>query len=241
MMTLHAIAYSPWSERARWALLHHGVEFREKAHVSLVGELALRFRSRKWRGPVSVPLLVCPSGPVLGSRAIAEYADRCAGGSLLFPPHVLEAIRALDDAIEPLVDAGRTFALLTIKEHDDVAVAALPPLLRKLPFAAASARLGSSFVGSKFGVSPERLAVRFEEGLRFVEAQLGGRDYVHGGFSYADILCASALQFVKPVDDRYIRLEPALRRRWTQGDWAFAFPALFEWRDALYAKHRPTA
>ena len=239
MRTLHVLSYSPWSERARWALLHHQVAFRERQHVPLIGELALRFRSGVWKGKASVPLLTTSEGAVRESRPIAEYAETTGKGSSLLPVEKRKAIAVLDDRIEAVVHAGRGFVLSAIMEHDDAAVASLPRSLRWLPFGAASARLGTWFVARKYRSAPGGLSDSLQEGLRFVEATLAGRDYVHSEFTYADILCASALQFVNPVDDRYVPLEPALRKRFTQPDFVRAFPALFDWRDALYAKHRP--
>src|SRR5262245_44456729 len=42
--------YSPWTERARWALDHHGIAYRFEEHVPVVGELALRRRRSATKG-----------------------------------------------------------------------------------------------------------------------------------------------------------------------------------------------
>ncbi len=241
MHTLHVLPYSPWSERARWALLHHRLAFREHEHVPLIGEFALRLRSGVWKGRVSVPLLCTSAGPVRESLAIAEYAETHGSGPPLFPASVRDAITSLDAQLEPVIDTGRASILLAIKEHDDAAIASLPKALRWVPLGAMSARLGTRFVASKYGTTAEELHDRFHAGLRSVESTLGGRDYVHDTFTYADIVCASAMQFVNPIDDRYIPLEPAMRARFTRHELVRAFPALFEWRSALYAKHRRVA
>ncbi len=241
MHTLFTLSYSPWSERARWALLHHRVSFRERAHLPLIGELALRVRARRFRGKVFVPLLVNPHGAVLGSLAIARYADANGEQNKLFPEHVRESIIALDEQVEQLLGAGRAHVMQTIEEHDDVARAMLPPLLQGLPFAAASARLGNRFVSRKFSVSTDALVKRHEEGLRLIKQTLNGRDYVHEKFTYADVLCATSLYFIKPVDDQFVVIDPTMRARWTQNEFVRSFPELFEWRDAIYAKHRPSA
>jgi len=64
---------------------------------------------------------------------------------------------------------------------------------------------------------------------------------VFDGFSYADVICASVLQFVAPVSDRFVPLEPATRRSFTHPELAREFADLLAWRDALYEAHRPIA
>ena len=48
----------------------------------------------------------------------------------------------------------------------------------------------------------------------------------------------SALQFIAPVDDRYIPLAPANRACWTSGRICEQIPDLIAWRDELYRTHR---
>jgi glutathione S-transferase len=37
MIELVAVPYSPWSEKARWALDHHALPYRETAYQPLIG------------------------------------------------------------------------------------------------------------------------------------------------------------------------------------------------------------
>jgi len=74
MRTLVGEAYSPFSEKARWALDHHRIPYAYREHYPLIGELSLRLRARRLKGRVSTPLLLAPEGPVLDSFAIAMSA-----------------------------------------------------------------------------------------------------------------------------------------------------------------------
>jgi glutathione S-transferase len=56
--------FSPWTEKARWALDHHGIRYRCEEYVPLAGEPWLRLRARRFHGRISV--LTC-SGPAYPS------------------------------------------------------------------------------------------------------------------------------------------------------------------------------
>jgi glutathione S-transferase len=49
---------------------------------------------------------------------------------------------------------------------------------------------------------------------------------------------AASLQFVLPVEARYIALGPATRAVWTNPKLAEDYADLLAWRDRLYADHR---
>ena len=44
---LIGIGYSPWTEKARWALDHHGIDYRYSEHLILFGMLPLRIKLGK--------------------------------------------------------------------------------------------------------------------------------------------------------------------------------------------------
>lgn len=239
--TLYVMPYSPWSERARWALLHHGIAFEEKAHVPIVGELALRARAKRPFGTTSVPLLVEDGTPYMDSLAIAEHADAIGHGPKLIPAALRPAILELNALAERIAQAGRARVTQAAFEDDAAALELMPPRLRRLPFAAASAKLGAWLVTRKHPTPRQEYETQLREGFLELRQRLGGRPYVHDGFTYADILVATSLQFVSPVDDRYLPIGPATRRRWGHEELAREFAELVAWRDALYAKHRPLA
>src|SRR6185369_10337053 len=72
MTELIGIPYSPWSEKARWALDVRRVPYVSRLYKPLVGEPMLRLALRRWRGAVSVPVLREDNGRMLAdSLAIA--------------------------------------------------------------------------------------------------------------------------------------------------------------------------
>ena len=61
-LTLFKLGYSPWSERALWALDHHGLARREREYTPIFGEPGMRLKARRFKGRVTVPLLVSDDG-----------------------------------------------------------------------------------------------------------------------------------------------------------------------------------
>lgn len=56
--TLVLLPYSPWSERASWALDHHDLVYRRVDHVPVIGERRLRRWVGRREGPATVPVLI---------------------------------------------------------------------------------------------------------------------------------------------------------------------------------------
>src|SRR5687768_3084143 len=84
MQTLVGLSYSPWSEKARWALDHHHIPFTYEEYVPMLGEPALRLRLRKAFGKVSVPVLIDGKESYGDSYEIARFAERTGKGKPLF-------------------------------------------------------------------------------------------------------------------------------------------------------------
>lgn len=236
---LYAMPYSPWSERARFALLHHRCAFEEREHVPVLGELPLRLRSGRPLSNVSVPMLIEDGHAIIDSFAIAEHIDAHGAGPTLFPPEHRDAIRALNERIEPVFQAARARSIQRNMEDDETALDLVPPALRKLPFALEMSRLGSRFIAWKHPTPVEGIFQSMVGGLAEIRNLVRGRPYIHDAFTYADIIAATAVQFVQPVDDRYIALSAVKRRAWSDPDLAIEFDEVVRWRDALYEKHRP--
>lgn len=245
MATLVHIGYSPWSEKARWAIDHHGIDVERREHLLLVGEAALRLRARKLRGKVSVPLLLDGDGGDLGdSFAIARWAEARGGGPPLFPAGKEAEVETWNRRSEAVLYAGRVRTAARVVSDPEALRESLPALFRNLgPASAAFGRLGARFLSRKYGYEVGEEALRAheqtmrEELARLVEA-LGGGDYLLGGFSYADVAMAVALQFVSPVADEFIRLGERSRAAWTEPELSKTFGDLLAWRDRVYARHR---
>lgn len=244
MDTLVALSYSPWSEKARWALDHHRIPYREEAHMPMLGEVLLRLRTRRVTGRITVPVLIGSSGTVSDSLAIAQRAEQTGHGPRLFPAELMGEILNWNGASEIALEAGR--ALVTDNfSHDEEALAealpaAVPESLRKslIPMA----RSGTRFIARKYNLGARPLEAhrdRYREQLLALRGRLAASSpYLLGRFTYADIAMAVSLQFMNPPADRYLPFQPGTRRCLYDERLTGEFGDLIRWRDSLYEKHR---
>ncbi|ATB50826.1 glutathione S-transferase family protein [Corallococcus macrosporus] len=242
MRTLHGISYSPWTEKARWALDHHGVAYRYREHLPLIGEPLLRWRTPRGVKP-AVPLLIDDGEPFAGSFVIARRAEELGQGAPLFPAADLPVIQRWEEESDQVLSAARAKVVAALLEsrqaQADSLPAFLPVGLRSL--LAPSAKLGARFVARKHQTPTDIDAFLQEKvvpALERLREALGGRPYLLSRFSYADVTAALMLQFVRAVDDGYLPLKPGTRAVWSDAALAARFPDLLAWRDGLYAKHR---
>jgi glutathione S-transferase len=242
MARLVALVYSPWSEKARWALDHHRIPYDLEDYVPMLGEPMLRVRLRRPFGRVSVPAWIDGEDRITDSFAIARHADRIGSGSSLFPAGSLDTIERWNERSEVALAAGRALVVKKTSESRPAMEAALPKYIPSSlrPFLADVSRMGISFLRAKYGVAKDMAEVErtIIEVLEELRTALDGRAYLMGELSYADIVMAVVLQLVRPVSDDYIPLAPATRETWTHRPFEARFADLCEWRDALYAKHR---
>lgn len=239
--TLVHLPQSPWSEKARWALDHHGVEYKLLEHVPMVFEPVLRIWARDLRRRITVPILFEGSQAFADSLAIAERAEELGGGSPLFPRSSLAEIVGWNDVAEQVMWAGRARAMQRMLDSKDSLVEQLPVALRfggraLLPIA----KMGAAFVRSKHvpaSTSPAELEAAMTAGLDKARAALAGRGYLTGAaFTFADIAMACALGFVVPP--ARLALGPATRDVFTDLKLASVYADLVEWRDHLIEHHR---
>lgn len=240
--TLFGLVYSPWTERARWALDHHRIRYRYREHVPLLGEGLLRWAARgSGEKQASVPLLR-DGHEVLGdSFRIILHADRVGQGAKLVPDaSVIETWLA---SIEPALHAVRKrVTRRTLADPEalkEAAAGAMPTVVAG--FFRPVAAMGARFIARKYGFDAseqEQDSPLVSAVLDEVRAQLDGGAYLGEAFSAADILAATFLQSVKPVADSIIRLGPATRRAWSRPELAEEYDDLIAWRDQLYATHR---
>ncbi len=96
MPTLITIGPSPYVEKARWALEHHGISFVEQAHVPL-----FHWRATRPHHQQTVPLLLLDGGGRVGeSSEIVAWADaQRPGGRPLLPDRLREQVAWLDDKV----------------------------------------------------------------------------------------------------------------------------------------------
>lgn len=243
MRKLVGLGYSPWTEKARWALDHHRVSYQYHEHIPLIGEPLLRWHTPRGMRP-SVPLLLDEPGPLPGSFAIARRAEELGQGEPLFPAGAAENIARWEDMSEQVLRVARAYVVARMPRYrqaqEEGLPAALPLWTRKL--LAPSANMAARFIARKYqapGDVDAAIQATVVPAFERLRTALDGRPYLEEGrFTYADVTAALMLQFVRPVDDRHLPLGPGTRELWSHEDLAARFPDLLEWRDKLYAKHR---
>jgi glutathione S-transferase len=240
---LIGLSYSPWTEKARWALDHQRVTYAYEEYVPMLGEPFLRARTRTFRGRASVPVLLEDGEVYADSFEIALRADALGRGPRLFPDGTVEAIRAWNERAERLSSAGRALLLARMADDRKAQQESLPAWIPRAVRSVATplAAMGVGYVARKYGATARTRAEAEEtmrEALHALRAALQDRSTILDRFTYADVTIAVALQLVKPVADRFIALGPATRSVWTHEPFASQFGDLLAWRDALYERER---
>ncbi|MRG95699.1 glutathione S-transferase family protein [Polyangium spumosum] len=244
---LYGIPFSPWSEKARWALDHHRIAYEKVDHQLLVGDIRLRILLRKPTGRVTVPVLDDRGVLFTDSFDIARHADSIGAGPKLFPAGREAEIEAWNRRSEAGLAALRAAMILRVLDEPAAAKAMLPKGIPDVvePLLLLVGRRVMELFAAKYemrkGAASHRAVV--EENLDALEEALaGGRKYLIGDtFSYADITMALLLQMVRPVDKRFMSVGPGGREGWSNPDLAERYAALLAWRDELYEKHRKSA
>ena len=242
--TLVVLGYSPWSERARWALDHHGLRYELVRHEPFIGERKLRrLVGNKSKRP-TVPVLITPEGLLTESWDIVAYADRLGSRPKLIPAAHEAAIREITALSNEAMASGRALVVSAMLASNAALDDALPPFVPRWlrPLFRPLSRYGTAWFGRKYDVdlkdteTPRRVVRGVLEQFR---ARLSGRPYVLDSFSYADIVVCSVLQGIRPPQTDHVRLRPGTRAAFTQAELAAEFEDLLTWRDALYRTDRP--
>ncbi|MFO0570560.1 MAG: glutathione S-transferase N-terminal domain-containing protein [Polyangiaceae bacterium] len=251
MTELLGLPYSPWTEKARFALDVRGVPYRFRNYSPLLGEPELRLRLRRLRGPVSVPVLVDDSGRSRAdSLEIARWADARGRGPCLFPDEHARAVEGAVALSERGLAAGRALSLLRMLDDEEALREMLPKPLRRSSLRAfvGLARAGVERTRQKYGGDRRTESEHrddFDRALgelraRLSEAPDGAPRTLTGNLSFADIALAQLLVFVAPPR-LGLRLGRASRRCFEDPGLAERYADLVTWRDALYAAHRSSS
>lgn len=245
MRTLIGLPSSPWTEKARWALDHHRVDYRFHPYMPMLGEAALRLRTRRLTGAVTVPVLLEEGAVYADSIGIAERAERSFEGAPLIPAARRREVLAWNEASDVALRAGRAQFFARLAKSPQALLEQVPPFAPRSarPLLVPAIRATVAYLRRKYGADDEAVRRADEElraSLTSLGEALGGSEHLLGEFTYADVAMAVTLQFIQPVGDQYIRLTPAVRACWTHEALAREFADLVAWRDALYAAHRPS-
>ncbi len=244
MPHLHIFPISHFSEKARWALDHHGIAYERTDHVPgfhllMIRRLGLK---RTW-----VPVLEIDTGVVQGSGDIIDWADANGQGAALTPADAAERERvaALETRIDR--DVGEALRRITYAVLLDDAPTTCElwtrgaPAYKRWLLRAAFPQLKKN-VQRIYKLSPQRVAQAKRDlpaALDEIGAQLEGREWLGGDtFGRADIALAALLApWTRPPEHPFAYPEPA------QAELAEFIAPLVEtpaWQHALkaYRLHR---
>lgn len=242
---LIGISYSPWTEKAKWALDHHKIHYRYTEHLVMLGMPGLRLKTGRWSGDLTVPVLRSHARSYLDSFDIALAAEERGLGSPLFPKNLMEEIRRFNALSEDALDAGRALALAKVAASNQAMIEAIPPTFPKGlgPILLPVVKIGLRYISKEFEIDPGKHSEyerRLECALAKIRAALQSSrsKYVLGAFTYADIATSMSLQFVKPVRSPYLEIGSATHHAFTHSKLSEKYRDLIEWRDSLYEKHR---
>lgn len=249
MVELLGLVYSPWSEKARFALDVRRVPYVFRHYKPVVGEPALRWRLRKLTGTITVPVLETDDGQLLAdSTTIARWADRHGEGPRLFPAEHASSVEHFIALSERAMSAGRARQLTRMLEDDEALGEMVPRSLRRTlgPVAVRIGRSGVRRTLRKYGghrQSLDRFRAEQTAALDELRSALAKSSSTESPksilehFSYADIAMAQALVFVEPPPSG-LKLGQASRRYFSDAELAATYPDLVAWRDAIYDKYR---
>jgi glutathione S-transferase len=248
MRELFEIPFSPWSEKARWALAVCGVPYVSRTYQPLLGELQLRRLLKRWNGPVTAPVLRDGAEVIDGSYAIARYADaHCGTGVRLFPPGEERRVDYFSELSDRGLEAGRALTLRRMLENREAQIDVTPKPLHRLPRVAA--RLGAYGIRRtlhKYGAdegdeaSHEHVLISILDTLRMELASSPSRENPRtllASLSYADLAMAQVVASLR-FPSAGLRLGAAGRSSFEHPRLAELYPDLIGWRDALYARYR---
>jgi glutathione S-transferase len=242
---LLGLPYSPWSERARWALDVRRVEYQKRLYQPLVGEPELRWRLKKWFGPVSVPILILEDRSIGDSFEIAKWADTQGLGAKLFPAGSEDKILHWNNTAQTALAAGRLLSLARVLQSDEAVDELLPRAMRLGATTRAISRFGVERTIKKYNngkdfTAQEALLI---SALETIRQALGANpadkpSTLLPEFSYADITVAQALSFVKPPESRHLKIARHTKELFGDPVLAERFSDLIAWRDRLYSLYR---
>jgi glutathione S-transferase len=243
---LIGIRYSPWTERARWALDHHGLEYRYEEHLILLGMPGLRFKTGRWKEELTLPLLIEGDRLELDSFDIAHYGDEKGTGAKLIegvdPSALADCVADAEVAAEALRARLCAFVLADERAQRESSPPWVPSFAREAMRPVV--RMATRYIEREFDVtrtSPEDWRHELRGALNRMRWKLTKSQFrymVGDRFSYADIVSCGALQAVKPVSDAWLKLTPSMREGSTDAEFARDFSDLVQWRDRIYEKHR---
>jgi glutathione S-transferase len=244
------IEISHYSEKARWALDHKGIEYERRAptpgaHMAVALWLT-RGRSKTF------PVLQLDGQAVGDTTAIIAELERRFPDPPLYPEDPGERRRALDLEEHFDEELGPHSRLLAFHEAtrdpatvERFTVDLLPDRLARIaPIRAGGMRFFSTFAGLRYGVKSNHRAeiakAKILAAFDRLESELGAGDYLVGDdFTVADLTAASLLYPVvqppegpslPPAPEGFERFRAPLKER-----------AGYRWVEEMFRRHRSRA
>ncbi len=239
MRTLYGLVQSPWTQRARWALEHHGVAFTYHEHVPMLGEVFLRRKAGVRKA--TVPLLSDGNDAIMGSFEIAKHAERIGRSAPLFPQGKDADVERWNDVAERMTRVGRMWLIRNMLESREAQRESLPAFIPGFMRGALapSSAMALRFLAKKHNIGSnvdDEVEHTLRPALEDIRKALHGKSYLLDVFTYADMAIAAALQVVRPHEKA--DLAPGTRQAWTNDVLAKEFDDLLDWRDTIVRKHR---
>lgn len=250
MHRFYCLAYSPWSEKARWALDHHKIAHLSVPYTPLLGEVPLRMKTGRWSGKISVPVMKTegPEGWLNDSWAIAQWAEKTGKGTPLFPAERKAEIEAWNGLSDEGLDAARAIGLERVLSNDAWLASLVPRKVRRIlgPLAPVVSAFGVRRTLQKYGSRRRSLSEqneRLHKVLVSIREALAGkeRETLLGTFSYADVAVAQVFQFVHPKILGGFKLGKSGLDGYRHPAFAEEFSDLVKWRDWVYENFRGQA
>ncbi|MCB1201094.1 MAG: glutathione S-transferase family protein [Leptospiraceae bacterium] len=243
MLQLYGLHYSPWTEKARWALDVSNLSYEYIEYLPMLTTPILAIRTGNLFGKITVPLLFTDTGHVSESMPIAQYAAK-RGRDSLFPSGKDKEIKKWNDLSETALRAARAMVIEKTARSHGAKQEALPALtpdgLR--PVLTPVAELGLWYLRWKHHTSvvpihEQKIILRktLDEIARHLK---DGRKFILDEFSFADICVAVIIQSIAPVGDHFLPLDKFTRDVWSEPDLAKEYKPLVDWRDTIYGNHR---
>lgn len=233
---------SPYNEKARWALAHHGVEHRRRSLLPGPHVLALR-----GTGQSQTPVLVRGGHTIAGSGAIVRALDEGSArplvprdAALLAEASALEA--RFDDALTPRMRVLVLHSLLEIPSAWVATFAEEESAASRL-FYRSVLTVAGPVIARKYGLSSQGAedgARAVREALDLVAERSRATGYLVGSsFGLADLTAAASLAMVFGADHPDMTMPQPRPPRLVAVVAEHANHPGRAWLDAIYAKHRP--
>lgn len=229
-ISIWGLRYSPWTERALFALDAKKVPYRFHRYQPILGEIPLKLKS-KHSGRLTVPVAETEHGWLFDSLEIVRYADRVGAGDPLFS----KLDQSLEETVRSGLDAARSFTTQRIFASEATLLEYAPPSLPKL-LAGPMAKLGMTLFSRKYALDARNKENDRSALSRAFETVKPWMQSVPDALSTDVLWVTSLVSGISPHGG--IRMTDNMRAAFTDTEACTKFSWATEWRDAVYDRYR---